>query len=210
MPRPRKVVDIRERLASFLAEHSDPTLGITNVFVKDACLSICPQIAKKKRGCNRRSVYFSGVYSSYALQSAPRMAKGKKCSVFVINLMNSNKKEETGHFVALRLKDGGEKSHYIDSFGKMCENEDVKKFLSIMRVEDYNYLCEPLQHELSTACGLYVLLYALAAESDMDIEEMEFLPCTVGQGGEKKGRKENDKIAIEYINRILDEYNIHG
>lgn len=198
-------LNVRERFASLLSEHADPKLGITNDFVKDACLWICPQIAKKRRGPKAKDVYFSGVFTSDSLESAEKKSKKKPICTFIINTVDPLN-EESGHFIFIERNHRENKSYYMDSFGRECSNREVKNFLFRSPGSSYEYICEPIQHRASTACGLYTLLYTLAAEADIDIKsEFTFLPPKVEQG-DLNGRKDNDKRCIMYINRILDEY----
>jgi len=210
MPRPHKV-NIKERLASLLAEHVDKDLGITNRFIQDACLSLCPQIARKKRGKERKKVFFSGVYTSQSLQSAPRKGRGKSGATYIVNIIDPAN-SQTGHFVVIYKRKGSSTATYLDSLGKPCQDDNVLQFLSKINVNDYEYICEPIQHSKSSACGLYSLLYALAIECETNVQdEFDFHPplSTSTKGG-VEGRKENDKRCARYIENILTTYELSG
>jgi len=202
MPRPAKV-NVKERFAAFLNNHSDPDLGITNEFVGAACKWICPQIARKMRGNDKRQVYFSGVFGSGSLGNAARKGKGKKISTYIINVENPQN-AQSGHFIFIKNhSENKQDTFYMDSFGKDCRNSQV---ISLLSSSQYQYLCEPLQHIESSACGLYSMLYALAAEADMDLKnDFTFLPPKKVNGS-LVGQKENDKRCIYYINDILSKY----
>lgn len=205
MPRPPKV-NVSERFAAFLSNHADPQLGITNDFVSAACKWICPQIARKERGANKRSVYFSGVYGSDELATAERKAKGKVISTYIVNVEDPEN-PSSGHFIFIQRDKLTKKTYYMDSFGRDCADANVIEFLSQSPGDGYQYICEPIQNPASTACGLYTMLYTLAREADMNFEtDFDFLPPKKADDGAYEGRKENDKRCIWYINNILSKY----
>jgi len=189
----KSIPDILSSISQNLLSHADSKLGISNEFIRDTLKLICPILAQNKRS-SKQKTYFVDLKSSDSLYPMKKSKKNIE-QTYIINLA-AEKKFDSGHFVFIHSQPN--LINYIDSFGKKCSNEKVRKFISKLsksKNTKINFNSTPIQDENSVACGLFALLFVIAAEMDIDYKKFEW------------NRNEltiNDKLCNNYIHSLLN------
>jgi len=130
---------------------------------------------------------FLGVYPSDVLPNI----KKKNMFACVFNL--SEHDQEGTHFVSVvKLK---KKIFYFDSFGKVCDNDNINKFMNSLKLKIFSNLMK-IQEDSSHYCGLfaiYSVYVLLTRRKSMSSLQAEF----------EEDQKINDNKVLKKLTFIL-------
>lgn len=127
---------------------------------------------------------FLGVFPS---DDFPKLFSTKKNTSVIFNLSKSN--ESGTHFIAIFKK--GKKIYYFDSFGEICKNKNILKFLKLHTNTIYCNV-KKIQSLTSNFCGLYCLSFLIVCQKNNK-------PFSYFLKQFKPIYKKNDKIALNII-----------
>jgi hypothetical protein len=197
-------------LDKYLNLHVSQFDGISNKLINSLAKEICPLLAEQREAYfndGNNLPYFQGVFCADKIPK--RLLSKKEPFTLIINLYRSDGYKSSyklseqvlsGHFIFLHFTP--KLIYYLDPIGLDIKQKDVKIF--IKNYCQKNPQCEvksnniPIQHMDSKACGLFSLVFVLAAENGIDYRK--------GYFKWHRGKKThlNDKKCKEYLIKMVD------
>lgn len=162
---------MEKELEQLVKQSSDPSNGVTNRAIHNFAKLLCPS-------------FYKGLYH-ISIEKLPHHLIYENFFSLIVNVF--------GHFIAII----GRPSHvlYIDSFGRMCDNQKIKSFLLACNRPIYTNT-RVLQDLNSVYCGIYALLFCKYFDipNVSPRKQLTFVD---------KDLVKNDKLCMSHLNYLL-------
>jgi hypothetical protein len=161
-----------KKISKEVKDHVDEHIGVTNEILDEFARKLCPRLYK-------------GLFNP-----STNLLRLNICAPFTIIL-------NVGfHFVCVHTT--GKKVFYIDSYGLMCRNRVVWKFLRQFKIPIVINRAR-LQSPKSRHCGMYALLFATYLDLPKKPFKLKF---------HNRARKKNDQLCMLYLDKLVTHIDI--
>ena len=173
-----------------ITPHIDPNLGISNEFIHELCVILCPN-------------YFRGVFSSHAFKSSASQhteigSIGRSNFFSIVVNVSVRPPPANGHFVLIHARP--DRLIYLDPFGRPCSDDNLIPFIrNCRKTRSYHENLRVIQSPLSTFCGMYAVLFAMY----YDFPTPPFKNIKWIKSDNPFVLLHNDKICIKYLNTLV-------